>query len=60
MKLLDTIARIANGVMDAINRKNKKDAANNAADTIANGSVVQHSKTTYSDLADGDDSNKPS
>lgn len=52
MKLLDTLARLLDGVMYAVNRKRKKDAANNAANAVANGGSVYKSKKSLSDLAD--------
>lgn len=52
MKWLDALTRLLNGVLDAINRKNKKDAANDAANTIANGSRVRKSEQSFDDLAD--------
>ena len=52
MKWLDTLTRVLDGVMDAVNRKRKKDAANDAAGTIANGERVLKSKKSFSDLAD--------
>ena len=46
------VARLIKGVLNAVNRKSKKDAADNPADTIANGGVVQQSNKTFADLAD--------
>ena len=46
------IGRFVNGVMNAINRKNKKDAANDAANTVSNGGRLLKSKKSFSDLAD--------
>ena len=60
MKWLDTLARILNGVMNAINRSNKKDAAANAADNIANNDdgVLKSSKT-FDELAAESKRDKP-
>ena len=55
----EAIARLANATMDAINRKKKRDAANHAADTIANGKRVRHSEQAYSDMADESGRDKP-
>ncbi|MFL7022231.1 hypothetical protein [Vibrio cyclitrophicus] len=46
------LIRILKGVLNAINRKNKKDAANDPANTVANGGRVQQSSKSFSDLAD--------
>lgn len=46
------IARILKGIMNAINRKNKKDAANDPANAVANGGSVQQSDKSFSELAD--------
>ena len=46
------IVRVLKGVLNAINRKNKKDAANDPANTVANGGRVQQSNQSFSDLAD--------
>ena len=43
MKLAALIVRIINAILYAINRKKKDDAANNAADAIANGGRVRES-----------------
>lgn len=50
--VVSALGRLINATMDAINRKRAKDAANNPADTIANGGGVQPSPKSYSDLAD--------
>lgn len=55
-QFLEALGRIANGVLDAINRKNKRDAVDNAADTISNGGVVQHSETEIGNVPCGSDS----
>lgn len=52
MKWLGILARILEAIANAINRKKKKDAANDPANTIANGGRVHKSKLKYSDLAD--------
>lgn len=48
---LSFIVRLGNGVMNAINRKRKKDAINAAAESIANGDRVQHSDQTFTDIS---------
>lgn len=58
MKLAALIVRVINAILDAINRKKKADAANNAADAIANGGRVRESDKSYSDMADKPRSNK--
>lgn len=52
------IARLINAILDAINRKKKADAANNAADAIANGKRVRESEQSYADMASKSRSNK--
>lgn len=49
--VVSALGRLINATMDAINRKRSKDAANNPADTIANGGRVQSSSKSYTDLA---------
>lgn len=49
---LAVLTRILKGILNAINRKNKKDAANNPANAIANGGSVQQSDKSYDELAD--------
>lgn len=51
MRLAALIVRIINAILYAINRKKKADAANNAADAIANGGRVRESDKSYSDMA---------
>lgn len=58
MKLAALLVRVINAILDAINRKKKADAANNAADTIANGGRVRESEQSYSDLASKSRSDK--
>ena len=52
------IIRLLEAILYAINRINKKRAAGNPADTIANGGRVQHSDESFSDLADRADSDR--
>lgn len=52
------IARLINAILDAINRKNKSDAHDNAANTIANGNRVRESEQSYADMASKSRSNK--
>lgn len=49
---LTVVTRILKGVLNAINRKNKKDAANDPANAVANGGSVQQSDKSFSELAD--------
>ena len=50
--IADFIVRLGNAIMDTVNRSKKKDAANNAADTIANNDAgVRESETSFDDLA---------
>lgn len=51
MKPAALLVRVINAILDAINRKKKADAVNNAANTIANGSGVHKSDQSYSELA---------
>ena len=45
------IGRLGNATMDIINRIKAKNAADNIADTIANGGIVRESEQSFSDLA---------
>jgi hypothetical protein len=58
MKLAALIVRVINAILDAINHKKKADAANDAADAIANGGRVRESEQSYSDLASKSRSDK--
>lgn len=58
MKLSALIVRVINAILNAINRKKKADAANDAADAIANGGGVRESEQSYSDMADKSRSDK--
>jgi hypothetical protein len=51
VKWLNTLSRIIDGALNAYNRKKKRDAANDAANTIANGGSVRESEQSFSDLA---------
>jgi len=53
-----TLIRLLEGVMNAINRKSKKDAADDPADTIANGGRVRESEQSFSDMASKSGSDK--
>lgn len=57
MNKLGIILRILEGIANAINRKKKRDAADNPATTISNGGRVRKSSKTYSDLADESERN---
>ncbi|EJL6304704.1 MULTISPECIES: hypothetical protein [Vibrio] len=46
------LARFFNAIMDSINRSRKAAATNSPSEHIANGGSVQHSATSFSDLAD--------
>ena len=53
-KALEVIARILRAIADAINRRNKMAASQDAANTIANrsdGERVQQSEQSFEDLA---------
>ncbi len=52
MKTLGIILRILEAIANAINRKKKRDAADDPASTIANGGRVHKSGKKYTDLAD--------
>jgi len=56
---LAVLTRILKGVLDAINRKNKKDAANDPANAVANGGSVQQSDKSFSDLAEQSKRDQP-
>lgn len=51
IKFLEFIARLGNAILNAINKHKAKSAADNPADTIANGGGVQQSEKSFSDLA---------
>ena len=48
--LADLLVRISNGILDAINRKNKRDAANDSANYLASGGRVRKSEKSIGDL----------
>lgn len=50
-QLLDLTVRLITGGLNALNRKNKKDATDNVADTLANDGAILHSDTTFEELA---------
>ena len=52
MKWLSILVRVLEALANAINRKKKKDAADDPANTLANGGRVRKSNKSYSDLAD--------
>lgn len=51
-QIINLLSRLCTGVLNAINRKNKKDAADDPASTLSNGSDVLQSETSFADLAD--------
>lgn len=51
MKWLDVIARVLEGLINAINKKKQIDAVNNPADTISSGGRVQQSDKSFSDIS---------
>ena len=51
MRLLDLIARIAEAVLNGVNKKRAQDAANDPASNVANNDSLRESETSYSDLA---------
>lgn len=48
--LVNLVVRISNGILDAINRKNKRDAANDSANNLANGGRVRKYEKSIGDL----------
>lgn len=59
-EFLTALGRLTHVILDTINKSKKRDAVENAADTIANGGVVQHSEQSIGDIPDehGSDSDK--
>ena len=51
MKWLNALSRLIDGALNAYNRKKKSDAANDSANTIANGGSVRESEQSFTDLA---------
>ena len=51
-QLIALFTRLLEALLNAINRANKKKAADSPASTIANGGRVQQSDKTFSDLAE--------
>ncbi|MGB5802776.1 MAG: hypothetical protein WBH21_01990 [Vibrio anguillarum] len=47
----ELLARLLNGLLDAINRKRAKDAQDNVSDNLSNGGDVVQSDKSFSDLA---------
>lgn len=58
-ELAQLVVRISNAILDAANRKRKRDAANNVASNLSNGGRVRNSDTSIGDLPkqSGSDSN---
>lgn len=52
MEALKAIVRVVNAVLNTINRVNKKRAADDAANTVANGGRVRKSDKSFDELAD--------
>lgn len=59
-ELTALIVRAIKDIFYAINKHNKKDAAENVADNLSNGGDVLHSDKTITDLAGEPESDKPS
>lgn len=55
---LETLARVTNAILNSINISKKKAAADDPADTIANGGRVRESDVKFSDLADESERDK--
>lgn len=51
MRILDLIARIAEAVLNGVNKKRAKDAANDPASNVANNDSLRESETSFSELA---------
>lgn len=47
----ELLARLLNGLLNAINRKRAKDAQDNVSDNLSNGGNVVQSGKSFSDLA---------
>lgn len=58
-ELAKLVVRISNAILDAANRKRKRDAANNVAGNLSNGGRVRSSDTSIGGLPEqsGSDSN---
>ena len=52
MEVFKAIVRVVNAVLNTINRVNKKRAADDAANTVANGGRVRKSDKSFDELAD--------
>lgn len=51
MKWVDTLFRVIEGVLNAINKHNKRKAVDDVADTISNGGVQHKSDQSFSGMA---------
>ena len=50
-KLIELVARLLHGVLNAINRKKAQDAQDNVADNLSNGGNVMRSDKTFAELS---------
>lgn len=57
--ILNLIARLGTGILNAINRVNKRKATEDPAGTISNGGVQRDSGVKFSDLASESERDKP-
>ena len=59
-ELARLVVRISNAILDSVNRRRKRDAANNAPSNISNGGRVRRSEASISGLPEqsGCDSNE--
>ena len=51
MKVLNLIARITEAILNGVNKKRAKKAAEDPASNVANDDGLRESETSYSDLA---------
>lgn len=51
MRILDLIARIAEAVLNGVNKKRAQDAADDPAGNVANNDSLRESETSFSELA---------
>ncbi len=55
-ELANLVVRISNAILDAANRKRKRDAANNVAGNLSAGGRVRSSDTSIGDLPEQSES----
>lgn len=56
--IINLIVRVVNGVLYAINVKNKEDAIKDPANTLSDGGRVYESEQSFSDLSNPDEHDK--